>query len=466
LARPAGAPSAGWLGALAAAAVLVGAGGPIVHPAPGPPPALAPWAVEAALRQAIAAGHAPAPVAAFYRARAYAPLWVDGRSLRPAAYSLAAWVAAAGRDGLDPEAYGAAGLDRQLTAARSRRPAALAAAELALSAAAAGYIADLHRAPAGAAPQFWDTALPLPPITPTQALTALAQPGDLGTQLADLTRMHPIYAALRDALGEARAAHPRGSPREDLILANMARARALPADPGRRYVLVDIAAQRLWLYEDGWPIDSMRVIVGRADNQTPTLAGLIRYADFRPYWNIPPDIAAREIAPHVLREGPGYLARQDLEALSDWSPQARVLAPSEVDWTAVASGARELRLRRRPGATNILGQVKLMLPNTLGIYLHDTPDKSPFRRAQRTISHGCIRLEDAMRLTRALMGPAADNPPPGDDVRVDLPAPVPVYVVYLTLAPGPEGLEVRRDIYGRDAPLIAELTRRDRLTAD
>ncbi|MBW8813900.1 MAG: L,D-transpeptidase family protein [Caulobacterales bacterium] len=393
-------------------------------------------------------------------------MWVSGRRLRPEAETAAALVAAADRDGLDRGAYDAGGLRRKLAAARSGNPAALAQAELALSTAVSDYLADLHRAPASAAPQFWDPAVPLPPITPAQALDALAGPGGLAAKLAALQRMHPIYAALRDALAADRAAHPGGSPRQDLILANMARARALPADPGRRYVLVDAAAQRLWLYEDGRPVDSMRVIVGRADNQTPTLTGLIRYADFRPYWNIPPDIVAKEIAPHVLREGPGYLARQDLEALSDWSPQARVLDPAEVDWSAVAAGAQELRMRRRPGATNILGQVKLMLPNTLGIYLHDTPDKSPFSRAQRTISHGCIRLEHAMRLTRALVGPAADNPPPGDDVRVDLPKPVPVYVLYLTLAPGPDGLEARRDVYGRDAPLIATLKRSDRAMAD
>jgi murein L,D-transpeptidase YcbB/YkuD len=149
-----------------------------------------------------------------------------------------------------------------------------------------------------------------------------------------------------------------------------------------------------------------------------------------------------------------------MEVLSDWTPQASLLDPASVDWSAVATGHRTLRVRRRPGEANILGQVKLMLPNRLGIYLHDTPGKQLFERDQRTLSHGCIRLEDAQRLARRLIGPAADHPPAGDDARLDLPRPVPVYVVYFTLAPEAGGLERRRDIYGRDAALIAELQRR------
>jgi murein L,D-transpeptidase YcbB/YkuD len=218
----------------------------------------------------------------------------------------------------------------------------------------------------------------------------------------------------------------------------------------------------MWLYEDGRVADSMRAIVGTAQDQTPSMAGLMRYARYRPYWNIPEDIVREEIAPHVLREGRGYLAREEMQILSDWSPNARVVDPAEVDWSAVASGAVTLRMRRLPGEQNILGQVKLMLPNPLGIYLHDTPARWMFGRSQRTISHGCIRLEDAPRLARRLIGPRADNPPPGDDARVDLPSPVPVYIVYFTVAPTPDGLEQRPDVYHRDAPLIAELAGRDR----
>jgi murein L,D-transpeptidase YcbB/YkuD len=87
----------------------------------------------------------------------------------------------------------------------------------------------------------------------------------------------------------------------------MERARALPADPGKRYVLVDAASARLWMYEGGRVRDSMKVVVGKPSEQTPIMAGLIRFAMVNPYWNIPPDLVRARIAPGVLSQGPKFL---------------------------------------------------------------------------------------------------------------------------------------------------------------
>lgn len=202
----------------------------------------------------------------------------------------------------------------------------------------------------------------------------------------------------------------------------------------------------------------MEIVVGKTSQPTPMMAGLIRYAIFNPYWNVPEDLARDTYARRVLKEGPGYLATARLEALSDWTGQAKVLDPTTVDWTAVAEGRRSLRLRQRPGAGNMMGQVKLMLPNELGIYLHDTPFKALFAQSPRTFSSGCVRLEDAARLTRWLLGtrgaPGAD---PRPERQVDLPRPAPVYITYFTVAPGPDGPIFRKDPYRRDAVQIARL---------
>jgi murein L,D-transpeptidase YcbB/YkuD len=87
-----------------------------------------------------------------------------------------------------------------------------------------------------------------------------------------------------------------------------------------------------------------------------------------------------------------------MELLSDWSDGARVISAAQVNWKAVASGKTSLRMRQRPGGSNVMGAMKFMLPNRLGIYLHDFPDKSLFARSDRRISSGCVRLEDAPRL--------------------------------------------------------------------
>jgi murein L,D-transpeptidase YcbB/YkuD len=448
------------MGALALAAALIGAFPP--PPAPQVRAAVvsllrAPDRVGGEIRRAAATGATTPAVAEFYRGRNWRPLWLAQGRLRPEARTVVAMVADAAGQGLDPSAYAPQTLREAVAAARPDDPKSLARAELALSSAFSAYITDLHRPPKDAAPQFRDPALPGPPDAGA-ALTALASAPDLAAGLAAVQRMHPIYEGLKGALNSRRAAYGDADPLRPLILANMARARGLPADPGPRYLIVDAAAQRLTVYEQGRPVDAMRVIVGKRGDPTPVLAGLIRYARFHPYWNIPEDVTAKEIAPRVLREGPGFLAREHLEILSDWSDAPRVLDPEEVDWAAVAGGKEPLRVRRLPGEQNILGRVKLMLPNPLGIYLHDTPNKAPFGADRRALSHGCVRLQDAMRLTRRLLGPQADNPPPGPDARVDLARPVPVYITYFTLVAGPDGrLERRADLYGRDARLIEAL---------
>ncbi|MDB5443989.1 MAG: hypothetical protein JWP73_2365, partial [Phenylobacterium sp.] len=279
-----------------------------------------------ALRDQLAGGDAA--LDGFYRARGYRAIWIQGWGLRPDARVALQALSSARDDGLDPDAYGASGLAEVLAQAGSRTPADLARAEIALSQALSGYLSDLHAARPGAEMIYADPAVAPPRLDRSGVLRVLAGARSPAVGVADLKRMNPFYLQLRSALAAWRA--EAGDPATArMIRANLERARALPADLGPRYVLVDAAAQTLWLYEDGRTVGSMPVVVGKLSEPTPTMAGLIRYAVVRPYWNLPPDLTAHAVAPRVLRYGPGYLDSQDMEALSDWTDQARLLAPDE-----------------------------------------------------------------------------------------------------------------------------------------
>lgn len=241
-----------------------------------------------------------------------------------------------------------------------------------------------------------------------------------------------------------------GVDRRRVLGLNLARARLLPVDLDR-YILVDAAAARLWTYENGRVRDTMRVVVGRVTDPTPVMAGLIRYAAINPYWNIPPDLVPSRVAEGVLRDGPGFLRQRRFEILSDWSPDARPLDPGMVDWRAVLAGQQQLRVRQLPGPENAMGRMKFMFPNTLGVYLHDTPERDLLREAARQFSAGCVRVEDAPRLARWLFGRTVRVPPGGREENVDLPTPVPVYITYFTAAPDGDGIAFRPDVYNRDA---------------
>ncbi|MEO6225926.1 MAG: L,D-transpeptidase family protein [Sphingomicrobium sp.] len=197
-----------------------------------------------------------------------------------------------------------------------------------------------------------------------------------------------------------------------------------------RYVLVDAASARLYMIEDGRVRDSMRVIVGKPETPTPELKSVIQYETLNPYWHVTADLAKSLIAQRVLHDGTAYLTDRGYEVLSGWGPGARVLAPDSVDWKAVAAGDATVYVRQRPGPANSLGQYKFDLPNGDGIYLHDTPKKELFAQDARNLSHGCVRLEDAQKLARWLLG----KDPPTEataEVHVLLPSPVPITISYL-----------------------------------
>src|SRR5918995_4641 len=113
---------------------------------------------------------------------------------------------------------------------------------------------------------------------------------------------------------------------ERLIIVNLERARRLPLATERgRYILVDVGSAKLFLYENGRPVDSMKVIVGKAETATPMMAAQMRYASVNPYWNVPPELVTSLIAPNVLKQGMTYLKDRRYEVLADWSDEAQAI---------------------------------------------------------------------------------------------------------------------------------------------
>lgn len=422
---------------------------------PARPPSKAPAA-------ALAAVDVGPEIGAFYKERGFRPLWVRRSGLTPSGTRLLDMIGGADRDGLRAGKYDLPLLQAAAAAAATGDTSSIAKAELLLSRAFADYVRDLHQPADAEAMFFVDPELGPPRLTRRQVLDAAAGARSLPRHLEDAGRMNPLYEALRTALAQHRAGggDPAG---ERLLLANMERARSIPARPSPRYIIVDTAGARLWMIEGREVVDSMKVIVGKPNMATPEMAGLIRYATLNPYWNLPPDLA-RERAKKVLKRGPRAIAAERLQILSDWSRNARVLKASQVNWGAVASGAQPLRMRQLPGDDNVMGKVKFMLPNRLGIYLHDTPNRAGFQLAERRLSSGCIRVEDAQRLSRWLFGGRIVRPSGSEpEQNVDLPEPVPVYITYLTAVPKVGGGALfRRDFYRRDAALLARLEDRTR----
>ena len=385
-------------------------------------------------------------VAAWLKTPGSRPTWIRDGRVRPEARQLIDLVRSAAIDGLDPAAYRLRALEAAVRRAAAGRASDIAKADFLLSQTLISFARD-QRSVGRNDMAIADAAAIAPLPSARMLLSDASEAHSLAAWIARMPWMNPAYVALRQALvagGDAR--------RQQVLRVNLNRARALPgALYTGRYVIVDAAAARLTMVENGFVMDEMKVVVGRTDNQTPMVAGVIRYAILNPYWNVPPDLAATRLAPHVVSEGVGYLARNNYEVLSDWSDAARPISPKSVDWVAAAAGRLpDLRMRQLPGPDNSMGRMKFMFPNTLGIYLHDTDDKSLFDEPARMRSGGCIRLQNAAKLGRWLYGKPLTTTSNKPEQRVELAEPVPVYVTYLTAAPEEGEIVFRDDFYNRD----------------
>ena len=390
-------------------------------------------------------------VADFYRARGNAPLWLTPAA-GDAAQQLITLLSTASFDGLDPGRYPVASLQAAIQSASSGDKKAVRNADAQLSDAFAAYVRDLRHDP-DIGILYVDPDLKPAAPSPLVALLTAASAPSLADYMRNMGWMNPIYGELRAAI----ATHNYADDHElKLLEINLERARALPSGKGR-YILVNAAQQRLYTYENGQVLDSMRVVVGKPKYPTPMMTAWVRFASLNPYWFVPPDLAAERIAPNVVKRGLKYLDELGYQVLSEWDAKATIIDPKTIDWKGVADGKVEVRIRQLPGPHNSMGRMKFMFPNEAGVYLHDNPERELFEQAARLYSGGCVRLEDAARLGHWLFGYDLVWEGAATEQMVPLRDPVPVYITYLTAMPSGTSIAYFDDVYGRDAQRLAKL---------
>ncbi|MDO9062068.1 MAG: L,D-transpeptidase family protein, partial [Bradyrhizobium sp.] len=243
----------------------------------------------------------------------------------------------------------------------------------------------------------------------------------------------------------------------DTIVANMERWRWLPRDLGAKHVMLNIPDYTLAVYDQGKTVWSTRVVVGKPGRMsTPLLSETIKSITVNPTWNVPPSIIHNEYLP-ALRQDPGALERIGLKVVQNANGTIRIYQP--------------------PGAGNALGRIRFNFPNKFLVYQHDTPDKHLFAHPKRAYSHGCMRVQDPDKYAEVLL--SLTQPTDGytaDRIRgmygkgernIGLGHPMPVHLTYQTAYVDDAGrLQLRHDVYGRDARTLALLNDKERPDAD
>jgi L,D-transpeptidase YcbB len=386
----------------------------------------------------------------FYRLRKNAPLWLSPAA-GDSAEQLISLLSTASIDGLQPDKYHVASLQGALEDARRGKRKLVENADRELSQAFVDYVRDLRQDP-GVGITYVDPSLRPAPSSALATLIEAANAPSLTEYVSSMGWMHPFYAQLREAIATHKYSDDKQ--RQQLAL-NLQRARVLPAGKGR-YVMVNAAQQRLYMYDQGKLVDSMVVVVGKPKWPTPMLTAYIRYAALNPYWYVPPDLAGEDVGQFVLKQGLKYLDDYGYEIVDDWSPNPTIIDPKTIDWQGVVDGKVEVMIRQKPGPKNFMGRIKFMFPNQFGVYLHDNPRRELFKQSSRYFSGGCVRLEDAWRLSRWLFdGRELTWEGAGPEQPVPLANPVPVYITYLTTVPDGGSIAYFDDVYGRDTDRLA-----------
>lgn len=259
-------------------------------------------------------------------------------------------------------------------------------------------------------------------------------------------------------------------PVEDLVAQiklNMERWRWLPRDLGERYLLVNVPAFELYLVDRGDTLLRMRAITGRTDRSSPSFASRLAKVVFNPSWTIPLVIAVEDLLPKQ-QKNPGFLASRNIRVLRHQGGEYVEVDAAAIDWRPYHKDNFPFMLRQSPGPRNSLGRVKFVMPNRFDIYLHDTPAKALFQKSVRTLSSGCIRVQQPLRLASLLIEPQSDGNEEkfrrlieqGETRVLEPLGQIPVYLVYLTAWVEADGaVHFRDDVYGRDrimSPLFRE----------
>ena len=276
----------------------------------------------------------------------------------------------------------------------------------------------------------------------TDAAAAMVGPsgGDYGSVLQEAVRVfqvrHGLEADARIGPATQRALSISAEARARQIALNLERRRWLKRDVAPERIEVNTAASIMVYWKDDRPVHSMRVVTGDADNATPSLERPFASVVANPPWTVPTSIAQREILPR----GAAYMRANNMTIQNGMVVQ-------------------------RAGPNAALGQVKFELQDSYAIFLHDTPSRGAFDQSFRHLSHGCVRVQDAVGFARLLLAPdperlarfdaALDS---GQTVRVATGRPIDVRLLYWTAFLDGQGrVAFRDDIYRRDTRLAEAL---------
>lgn len=245
--------------------------------------------------------------------------------------------------------------------------------------------------------------------------------------------------------------------RKQQIIANLERWKWFPKELGNEYIIINIPEYKLRLVQNNDTIQKHRIIVGTSKRKTPILSSKLSYTVFNPTWTVPPTILKEDVIP-AAKKNWNYFESKNISVYD-----ANGTKISAAEWNA--SKAMSYRYVQSPGSYNSLGMVKIMFPNKFTVYLHDTNHRDYFVKSNRSLSSGCVRVDQPMELTATLLNDSIHYSldkinellKSGETKNVKFNKAIQLHQWYWTAWSNENQLIFRDDIYSLDAELYQKL---------
>ena len=179
------------------------------------------------------------------------------------------------------------------------------------------------------------------------------------------------------------------------IAANLERLRWTPVKTiSHKHVRVNAANAMLQMMRGDSIVNSLRVCVGKSgEHETPLMIGDMYEVILNPTWTVPTSIVVNEI---VKKGGgiPSYIARNNMKIYKN----GKVQHPCSIPWNLLNEKNQPYRIVQDSGNGNSLGLIKFNFDNPFSVYLHDTNARHVFNNLRRDVSHGCVRVQNPLKL--------------------------------------------------------------------
>lgn len=397
-----------------------------------------------------------AAIAEFYAARGGKTLWMTDTAVTSKARALIGEIKNADAYGLSAKDFRLPDVPESDTATLTTEAAANA--ELQLTTAALKYVRFARGGRISDPAAQLNTNLDRRPqwVDPKIVLEQLASSETPDAVLRDYHPKHPQFEKLRQLYVKSLPANP-GAPLSasaKRLRTNMEMWRWMNEDMGAMHVFNNIPEFMQYVYKDGQIVRAEKIVAGMLDKQSSIFSRPLKYVVLRPQWRVPESIKVKEIWPSLIRGG-GYMRQYALELETkdgqrvDWR---------RIDW--VNTDIRNYEVVQPPGPKSVLGHVKFTFPSQHTIFMHDTPDKWMFRSSQRTLSHGCLRVQKPMELAEMVLmedkgwdkdkvSEISRSGPLNNEIVID--KRIPIHLVYFTAWVGDDGRQkIFADIYGHE----------------